>query len=233
MTDSINFKFMPLPAVYLMEAEVPSSFSDDLNNYLDDLLKKKERRTNADSLVGQIHSEEGEQLRINHLCDELSEVRYILCNLAAKYVAEFLRYTGQSLENDRQVEIDEIWSVHSYAGDYNPLHDHGTKTAMGVSCTTWTKVPEQISQLKEPKEGLNYFHSSGCVDGFLEFVYGRNSVIDKERLVPTQDCVIKPTVGRVYFFPSWLQHLVYPFRGKGERRTVAANFNCFPTEKPE
>jgi hypothetical protein len=31
-------------------------------------------------------------------------------------------------------------------------------------------------------------------------------------------------------FPSWMQHMVYPFRGEGERRTVAANLNCFPQE---
>tara|TARA_R110002020_G_scaffold133987_2_gene298983 strand:- start:1986 stop:2681 length:696 start_codon:yes stop_codon:yes gene_type:complete len=231
MNDTINFKFIPLPSVYLMEVETPDDFVNDLNTYLDKLLKKQDRKTNADTLVGQIHN--GEQLRMDHLCEELEEVRYILCNLAAKYVAEFLRHTGQSLENDRQVEIDELWSVHSYAGDYNPIHDHGTQTAMGVSCTTWTKVPSQISKLKAPEEGMSYFNSSGCVDGFLEFVFGRNSVLDKERLMPVQDCVIKPTVGRLYFFPSWLQHMVYPFRGKGERRTVAANFNCFPSEKKE
>tara|TARA_R100001082_G_scaffold59487_1_gene32999 strand:+ start:435 stop:1130 length:696 start_codon:yes stop_codon:yes gene_type:complete len=229
MNDTINFKFIPLPSVYLMEVETPDDFVNDLNTYLDKLLKKQDRKTNADTLVGQIHN--GEQLRMDHLCEELEEVRYILCNLAAKYVAEFLRHTGQSLEHDRQVEIDSLWSVHSYAGDYNPIHDHGTQTAMGVSCTTWTKVPPQISKLKAPEEGMSYFNSSGCVDGFLEFIFGRNSVLDKERLMPVQDCVIKPTVGRLYFFPSWLQHMVYPFRGKGERRTVAANFNCFPSEK--
>jgi len=27
-----------------------------------------------------------------------------------------------------------------------------------------------------------------------------------------------------------MQHMVYPFRGEGERRTVAANLNCFREE---
>jgi len=27
-----------------------------------------------------------------------------------------------------------------------------------------------------------------------------------------------------------MQHMVYPFQGEGERRTVAANINCFPVE---
>jgi len=28
-------------------------------------------------------------------------------------------------------------------------------------------------------------------------------------------------------FPSWLTHMVYPFEGEGERRTVAANLNVW------
>ena len=38
---------------------------------------------------------------------------------------------------------------------------------------------------------------------------------------------LKPEVGKFYMFPSWLQHMVYPFEGPGERRTVAANLNVW------
>jgi hypothetical protein len=31
-------------------------------------------------------------------------------------------------------------------------------------------------------------------------------------------------------FPCWLQHMVYPFEGEGERRTVAANLNVWPVD---
>tara|TARA_R110002020_G_scaffold198231_2_gene399464 strand:- start:1699 stop:2373 length:675 start_codon:yes stop_codon:yes gene_type:complete len=223
---------LPLPAVFLMEAQLPKELVEILNKYLDKLLKNKERKTASDTLVGQIHS--GQQLTIDYKLKELDEIRAAFCSIAAKYVSEFLMLTGQSISGNRRIDIDNIWSVHSYAGDYNPLHDHGTKTAMGVSCTTWTKIPKQISALPDPSEGeFDYFNSSGCSDGFLEFSFGKNSVIDKERLKPTEAVVCKPKVGTIYFFPSWLQHTVYPFRGEGERRTVAANFNCFPLEDNE
>ena len=65
MTDNINLKFIPLPSVYLMEVEAPDKFVSDLNTYLDKLLKKQDRKTKADTLVGQIHN--GEQLRMDHL----------------------------------------------------------------------------------------------------------------------------------------------------------------------
>ena len=35
--------------------------------------------------------------------------------------------------------------------------------------------------------------------------------------------IVKPVVGDFYLFPSWLAHQVYPFRSKGERRSMAFN----------
>ena len=55
--------------------------------------------------------------------------------------------------------------------------------------------------------------------------------MDAQRLRPSQSVVMQPKVGRQLMFPSWLQHMVYPFFGKGERRTVAANLNCFNKEE--
>ena len=35
---------------------------------------------------------------------------------------------------------------------------------------------------------------------------------------------IKPAVGKFVMFPSWLQHMVYPFRGEGLRRSMSFNW---------
>jgi len=152
--------------------------------------------------------------------------------MAVVYITQFMEQSGQVLDGNRHIEVDELWSVHSYDGDYNPIHDHGTKTVMGISCTTWTKVPSQI--LEGPRPGsqeYGLYNASGESDGCLCFNFGQSSTLDKERLKPTQNVVVRPQVGRLYMFPSWMQHMVYPFRGEGERRTVAANINCFPKEK--
>ena len=226
----IQYRMLPLPSVFMMEADFPMEHVDTLNTFLDDLLLKEDRVTAADTLVGQIQA--GEQLRMDHTHKDLQDVRACLQNLAVHYVGQFFENTGQVLDGDIQIDIDELWSVHSYEGDYNPIHDHGTKTIMGISCTTWTKVPEQIQKLEAPHAGkVSYYNASVCSDGFIEFVYGQSAVNDKERLKPTQAVVFKPQVGKIYFFPSWLQHMVYPFKGEGERRTVAANLNAFPVEK--
>ena len=34
---------------------------------------------------------------------------------------------------------------------------------------------------------------------------------------------VKPTVGKFYVFPHYLMHLVYPFKGTGERRSISFN----------
>ena len=43
-------------------------------------------------------------------------------------------YSGPYWDN-QEVTADafEAWTVHSYAGDYNPLHDHGCRTEAGLS----------------------------------------------------------------------------------------------------
>ena len=54
--------------------------------------------------------------------------------------------------------------------------------------------------------------------------------MNTEKLRPPQSISLQPMVGRQLMFPSWMQHMVYPFFGEGERRTVAANLNCWQTE---
>jgi len=93
-------------------------------------------------------------------------------------------------------------------------------------------VPQQI--LDQPTSGTteySLYNSSGHSDGCLAFQYGRNSLMDADRLFPPQSCVVKPEIGVQYMFPNGLQHMVYPFFGEGERRTVAANLNCWDVKE--
>jgi hypothetical protein len=34
---------------------------------------------------------------------------------------------------------------------------------------------------------------------------------------------VRPEVGLMVMFPIWMNHCVYPFKGEGERRSVASN----------
>lgn len=197
-----------------------------LNDYLDAKLKDPFRKSLSGDLVGQIH--QGEQLSMNYETEELHEFRTMVENLGVAYLRHFVEQTGTMIR-PKQVVTDKLWSVHSYEGDYNPIHDHLTATPMGISFTTWTKVPKQIGKTADGKdiEDYNLYNSSGAIDGFINFTYGLNQTADPERLRPSQSRYVKPEEGKLLLFPSWMQHVVYPFFGKGERRTVAGNMNCF------
>ena len=215
-----------MPSVFVMQTEMPESMVNDLNDYLDEYKEDQDKKSLADTLVGQIA--QGEQLLMNNDDSRVKQYTEFVCNLGADYINTFCKNTGTQLKAAKSVQVDETWSVHSYEGDYNPIHDHGTKTLMGISTTGWTKVPQQI--LDQPTAGSpNYslYESSGDCDGYIAFNYGINSLIDVDRLRPPQSFVMQPEVGKLLVFPSWLQHMVYPFKGDGERRTVASNLNCW------
>jgi len=223
-----EYQVHTLPAVFLLEAQMPDAMVSGLNTYLDELMEQEDRTSHAGTLVGQIGH--GQQLTMDHNDPRLNDFCQMSGILATEYLKNF-GSTGNSL-GERHIDIDELWSVHSYERDYNPIHDHGTKTIMGISCTSWTKVPQQI--LDQPTAGspeYSLYNASGDSDGCLAFNYGINSLLDVERLRPPQSFVIKPEVGKYLMFPSWLQHMVYPFEGDGERRTVAANLNVWKVEE--
>ena len=189
-------RMMPLPAVYVMETTMPQSMVDPVNDYIDEYRKKEDRKSLAPTLVGQIH--QGEQLLLDHTDERLSEYNQFICNLGADYI-NYYGSAGNKVNGPKQVETDETWSVHSYDGDYNPIHDHGTKTIMGISTTAWTKVPQQI--LDQPTAGsplYNKYESSGVCDGYLAFNYGRNEIMNVERLRPPQSFEVKHEGGKLY-----------------------------------
>ena len=220
-----------LPAVVMMECQLPNDIIDDLNEYLDEYKDTAEKKSLAGTLVGQIH--QGEQLLMDHQHKILEDYYRFITTMGVIYLESFMNITGAKFD-PITVDIDELWSVHSFEGDYNPIHDHGTKTLMGISTTCWTLVPEQIGKLGETgtgnSENYSLYNDSGACDGFLAFTYGRNEIMNTERLRPPQSISLQPKIGRQLMFPSWMQHMVYPFFGEGERRTVAANLNCWKQE---
>ena len=226
-----EFQIHNMPAVYVLETQMPQQMVDDVNDYMDEYRQDKNKESLAKTLVGQINK--GEQLLLDHNDKRMVEYNNFICSLGAEYINHFAA-SGNSIKGDKQVQIDETWSVHSYDGDYNPIHDHGTKTLMGISTTAWTKVPSQIgAKATANSPTYSLYNESGHSDGCIAFQYGQVSVIDSERLKPAQSFVMTPEVGKLLIFPSWLQHMVYPFKGEGERRTIASNLNCWDVQKKD
>jgi len=68
------------------------------------------------------------------------------------------------------------------------------------------------------------------LDGCLEFVFGRTPATGSLTFMFSQSSIRRPAVGDIYLFPNWLEHMVYPFDGEGERRSVAFNVNFWDIE---
>ena len=181
----IKLRMHELPQVILMEAQIPMPMVNNLNAYLDELMVAEDRKDHSSNLVGQI--QHGQQLTMNAEHEKVIHFTQTINQLGKEYIKHFVKRIGSSklFPDKMEVGVDEMWSVHSYAGDYNPIHDHSVPALTGLAATTWTKVPEQITKQNSPNDGsYNLFGASGNI---------------------------------------WLQHMVYPFKGDGERRTIAAN----------
>ena len=219
----LKINMRPQLAVNIMKVEFPEEILVELNDHVDTEIIPN-NTDHSKGLVGQINRDEkSKQLTFPHKDDEVGEMfAGVLESLAKQYVKS-------TLSKDCSPSVDSMWTVHSYEGDYNPLHDHGTKSPMGLSCIFYMKVPEQIQKLGNPDEefaGLN--HSSGAVDGFTYLTWGTNGHRDVNMLRPVTEEYIKPVEGMLIMFPSWLRHSVNPFFGDGERRTFSANISINP-----
>jgi len=227
MTDrKITYGILPLYKTFIMQTRINNNIIVLLNEYLDDLVKNKQRKSHAHTLVGQIRQrEESQQLLMDHNHSDCMIFKNICLTVSFEYMKKFHEMSFRQQVEERVPQIDDMWSVHSFEGDYNTIHTHGCNTLMGLSMVAWTKVPKQISDL--PAQG-SLKNASGANDGFLGFVVGDGDVHDAERLKFSGYTPVKPEVGVMYVFPSWVQHVVWPFFGDGERRSIATNVNMFP-----
>ena len=125
--------------------------------------------------------------------------------LITRYIAQTER--AKILE----LKIDVIWIVSQFAGTPSPMHFH----TGDVSGVLYLKTP----QLADEEAEREKTYISGRQAGDLNFLFG-----GKQRLSRTVTS-IRPEVGDIYIFPGWLLHGSEPFRGEGERRSLA--FNAF------
>jgi len=207
-------------ALHMLRVELPIEVIDEINSHIDETISNA-----ADAslgLVGQIsQNDKSSQLKFD-LSDEVGKLVKGQLDKAGK------SYVQKGFNRDVTADAFEAWTVHSYAGDFNPLHSHGVRTPAGLSCIMYLKVPEQIEKISDPsEEGLSLNESSGAVDGFTYFTWGDGDNQDINRFRPITEEYVKPEVGTMLIFPNWLRHAVMPFYGDGERRTFSANMNIF------
>jgi hypothetical protein len=207
---NVHIPFSPI----LLECTLPLPYIKMFNDYGDKISvdeKLTKEQDCSDVLVGNTQQE-------HYVDNELWERKFVDKGLPTffnwvqgcvhLYIKSFDKSilnentTAEAIANKKMTIIKNGWIVNSIAGDFNPFHAHsGTISAVG-----YLKVPESIEKDLEREKA-----------GWIQFMYGTNHpYVD-----PYYDC--KPQVGKMMFFPSWLQHQVYPFRSKSLRRSLSFN----------
>ena len=206
------------PALHLMEARFPVRLVNAVNTYIDGVRESAADHSRA--LVGQIKQDQrSAQLQLDlgqHIPSKLGSE---ILTVAEQYI--------KMLGHRATITGNDMWSVHSYSGDYNPLHDHGGNTPLGLASILYLKVPPIIAEKPAVSHGgaprLNM--SSGNCDGYTQLMWGATGMRDFTLLRPPSQQYIKPEEGKLIIFPNWLLHRVEPFFGDGERRTLSFNMD--------
>ena len=130
-----------IPAYKLMAIQFPDAFTDDINNHIDNIIIPS-KVSHKSQLVGQINRDEKSEQFTFPLNDEVGkDFKTVIDRVATSLIRDKTGYSRDSI-----AEAFEAWTVHSYAGDYNPLHAHGCQTPAGLSMIFYLKVPKCIEE---------------------------------------------------------------------------------------
>ena len=136
--------------------------------------------------------------------------------------------SSENLEIDASIE--SMWTVSQVENEYNPVHYHSERKSfedISPNCQV-----SSVLYLKTPKSSRRKLkNKKSNPDGAIEFISQGFGTELQSLSVGSRR--FAPTVGHLYIFPSWLLHTVYPFLGKGERRSISFNSSFKVVEKLE
>ena len=222
-----------IPSAIVLHFTVPEIILNDLNNFTEEILEDKQyhdKRNAEPFLAADIRQQyflNQNDPRVFRYCDwqQAKAVEYI-----EAYVEQTKMVSSSGGYPDCEIKTEDIWSVHSFESEYNPIHSHNVKTGYGLATVTYTKLPESMKIHKPEDEarynqyGLFKDDLAGITDGYISLQAGPMKNLQQLRnFETTQQVSVRPEVGLMVMFPIWMNHCVYPFKGKGERRSVASN----------
>jgi len=204
------------PAIGMIK--MPDAFINKLLKLTDSVLADKDRVDWGKHLVGQINEESA----IPNKALEEAGLMEALRTCLHQYTVSMLQRQGFDHSHIEQVgvHLDHMWVVSQYENEYNPAHFH---TFCDLSAVLYLKIPKFSNRIEDgdlPKYKNNK-------DGQIELIYKSSDANACER----GTMLVNPEPGMLLIFPSNLLHTVYPFKGEGERRSVAFNSHWSAVKK--
>ena len=185
----------------IAKVTIPEKMVADLNNYVDQIIidatKSKDLNLGL-KLAGDVTQEFKLEEKFSM---EIGWVKFL-----GQCVQEWIRATTNY--KITKFNLKETWIVRQFKNEYNPIHWHGGH----ISGAGFLKVPDSLGKHVQDKGGKDY------QGGSLELIHGSRQFLSSSQFK------IIPKVGDFYFFPAYLMHTVYPFKGTDEeRRSISFN----------
>ena len=220
MSDEV--KFLEPFSASILERQVPDRFIEIVNGIGDEVLSDDTTSAEWDfseNLVGKVSKEVQIPLtdkeERKYTLDFMKEscLLYLQRMIEKNRSYEWNKMTGPDTPVNLYPSIDNIhiaqcWMVSQYKNEYNPWHKHSGN----FSSVMYLKIPEGMNDFMD-KEYNDHYPASGLI----QFMYGEAQDFRSDTLM------CKPEVGKMFLFPSWLRHSVYPFYCEGERRSLSFN----------
>tara|TARA_Y100000022_G_C13130151_1_gene319979 strand:- start:79 stop:723 length:645 start_codon:yes stop_codon:yes gene_type:complete len=199
--EKVNIELIKIFGPSVFKVSIPETIVNNLNNYIDEIIKNKERSKELDigeRLVGDVTQE----FEIEQKIMQESGWGQFLSNCVSKWIEI------ETKSKITKFQILKSWVVRQFENEYNPTHWHSGH----ISGAGFLKVPSNLGKNKQHKEKINY------KGGNLQLMHGSRMFLSHSTMN------IVPKVGDFYFFPNYLMHHVYPFKdSKEERRSISFN----------
>ena len=203
MSEEVKYQIIKGFGPSVFKITIPKSIIEILNNYIDQIIKDKQKQTDlnfGNKLVGHVTQE----FLLEKEIMETSGWLKFLSMSAHKWI---------ELETRRKItkfNVNNSWIVRQFQNEYNPTHWHSGH----ISGAGFLKVPKNLGGHKQKSKENNY------TGGNLQLIHGSKMFLCESTFT------IKPEVGDFYFFPNYLMHTVYPFNNSDEeRRSISFNAN--------
>jgi hypothetical protein len=199
--EKINIQLIKIFGPSVLKVTIPETIVNNLNNYIDEIIKNKEKSKELDigeRLVGDVTQE----FEIEQKIMQETGWGQFLSNCVSKWIEI------ETKSKITKFQILKSWVVRQFENEYNPTHWHSGH----ISGAGFLKVPSNLGKNKQNKEKINY------KGGNLQLMHGSRMFLSQSTMN------IVPKVGDFYFFPNYLMHHVYPFKdSKEERRSISFN----------
>ena len=179
---------------------------------------KKENKNANGKLAGNIHKSLELKDPDTHIIN--IALRYFLEH-NQEYIQDEIKHSLPSYDST-SIEVEPVmlnlWVNFQKKHEFNPVHSHS-----GVlSFVIWMDIPYTWADERE----LDFVKHSNLTDdvGNFVFLYGTG------RKIKTEVIRMKPDInGYMVIFPSWLDHIVYPFyTSDKERISISGNIGFIP-----